>query len=120
MFDLVVLIFGQYAVPLGIALLLIVIFRTIIQIASDVDKRLVATVAAFVVTASAMAQEYDPERTALLPQDVTGPLGTWGYASTTVGELKLIREVLILQTKIAVMALGVASAGIAVSALKKF
>ena len=56
MFDLVVLIFGQYAVPLGIALLLIVIFRTIIQIASDVDKRLLATLVAFVVTASAMAR----------------------------------------------------------------
>jgi hypothetical protein len=120
MFDLVVLIFGQYAVPFGIALLLIVIFRTIIQIASDVDKRLLAMFAALVVSASAMAQDYDPERYPLLPQDVTGPLGVWGYTSTALGELKLIREVLVLQTKVAVMALGVAAAGIAVSALKKF
>jgi len=121
MFDLIMLIFGEYAIPGFIAFVVIVVVRTAMAVAADVDKRLVILASFVILTASqtSVAQDYDPVRNTYQPWDVSDAPGEWGNNSTELGELKLIREIVVIQAKLTCILIGVCLAGLVAVTIKR-
>jgi len=81
----------------------IVLVRTGLAIWQHVQRNLIIAIfCGFTLTATAVETPYP----ALVPEDVTDPLGTWGYDSTLLGELHLLREIQETNLKFTVMLYG--------------
>jgi len=109
-------IFGEMLWPLAGLFAFVVVAKTGFAIWETVRKNLVIVVL-LGLAASGMADEipYEP----IMPSDLSDAIGSWGGGtSTLLGELHLIRELLLLQVKIMVMGFGALVAYIGVSQIR--
>jgi len=114
--DFLKTVFGVMFWPLVGLFVFVVVLKTGFAIWDDVRKNLLILILAG-ISSSSFAQE-ESYTQAPVPSDVPAPLGDWGAYTSPLSELKLIREIQLLQTKIMVFALGAALAYVAVYQVK--
>lgn len=114
--DFLKTVFGVMFWPLVGLFVFVVVLKTGFAIWDDVRKNLLILILVG-ISSSSFAQSESMTMTPV-PGDVPDPLGDWGYYTSPLSELKLIREIQLLQTKIMVFALGAALAYVAVYQVK--
>jgi len=114
--DFLKTVFGVMFWPLVGLFVFVVVLKTGFAIWDDVRKNLLILILVG-ISSSSFAQS-ENFTLAPVPGDVPDPLGDWGSYTSPLSELKLIREIQLLQTKILVFALGAALAYVAVYQVK--
>lgn len=114
--DFLKTVFGSLAWPLVGLFVFVVVLKTAFSIWDEVRKNLLVLL--LVGISSTSFAQSDNMGQVPVPGDVVDPLGDWGAYTSPLSELKMIREIQLLQTKIMVFALGAALAYVAVYQVK--